>query len=186
MKINQLCILFCLVLVAAFSSCEPNNPYDTGPAYDVAGNLAKDSLKIVGYLDTAQIDSLYRIYDPSGVVIIVQEEGEGSRPIDGDMVYTDYIGSLMVDGVVFDTSIEQVAKDNDIYKENVKYETYGFVVLGQSSLPIGVSLGMRRLRSGSKARLVIPSPYGFQDSEVKAGVPPNSVVIYDISFRGMD
>lgn len=186
MKINQLCVLCCLVLVAAFSSCEPKNRFDTGPIYDEAGNLAKDSLKIVAYLDTAQVDSLYRIYDASGVVIIVQEEGEGSRPIVGDVAYIDYVGSLMVDGTVFDTSIEQVARENNLYNEDAKYGTYGFVVGGSSNLPVGVSLGIRRLRSGSKARLIIPSPYGYQDSEKKAGIPPNSVIMYDISFRRLD
>jgi FKBP-type peptidyl-prolyl cis-trans isomerase FkpA len=102
---KQLVILVGLVLLVAISSCEPTNPFATGPVYDSDANLAIDREKIDAYLDTARIDSLYRIHDPSGVIIIVQEEGNGSRPTGGNVVYTDYTGSLMSDGSVFDTSI---------------------------------------------------------------------------------
>ena len=68
-------LLFALFLVLTLSSCEAPNPFDQGPAYDYEGNLAIDRKKIAAYLDTAKIDSIYRIHDPSGVVIIVQKEG---------------------------------------------------------------------------------------------------------------
>ncbi|MEP0714188.1 MAG: FKBP-type peptidylprolyl isomerase, partial [Algoriphagus sp.] len=97
MSNSKLSILSFLLALVALSSCDTQNPFDTGPAYDVEGNLAKDSLLIVDYLKTAEIDSLYRIYDPSGVVIIVQKEGNGSRPLTGNAIFTNYIGSLMSD-----------------------------------------------------------------------------------------
>lgn len=183
MKINQLCILFSLIAVAIFSSCEPNNPYDRGPAYDAAGNLAKDSLLIVDYLETAEIDSLYRIHDPSGVVIIVQEEGEGSRPINGNTLHIDYTGSLLSDGVVFETTIEQVAKDNDIYDEDTPYRHFSFTLGG--SVITGWNIGFSRLRPGSKAKLIIPSPYGYQNVG-KGEIPPDAILIFDVAFKGMD
>lgn len=185
MKINQLCILFFVVLLAAFSSCEPNNPFNTGPAYDVTGNLKIDSAKIVSYLDTAKIDSLYRIHDPSGVVIIVQEEGDGTFPVHSNVVYTKYIGSLMADGTVFDTNIDLVAIEHDIYDEKRKYEPFGFVIGSQQVIP-GWEIAFKHLRSGSRARLVIPSPYAYQDSETKANIPANSILLFDVDFLGMD
>ena len=90
---RNLLVLFLFALVG-LSSCETTNPYNQGPAYDFEGNLAIDRKKIAAYLDTAKIDSIYRIHDPSGVVVIVQQEGKGSRPTNNTVVYTDYIGKV--------------------------------------------------------------------------------------------
>jgi FKBP-type peptidyl-prolyl cis-trans isomerase FkpA len=98
-------ILFLVLASVGFSACETTNPFNQGPAYDFEGNLATDRKKIAAYLDTAKIDSVYRIHDPSGVVVIVQEEGKGSRPTNNTVVYTDYIGKLMTTGTVFDLSL---------------------------------------------------------------------------------
>jgi len=180
---NLVIILF-LALIG-LSACETNNPYDTGPAYDGAGNLKIDSVKIVAYLDTAQIDSLYRIYDPSGVVIIVQEEGVGSRPTRGTVVYTNYTGSLMEDGTVFDTTVESVARKNDLWVEGDNYLPLKFSLELGEVIP-GWDIAFRRLRPGSKAVLVIPSPYGYQDMPNNSLIPANSVLRFDVDFLGID
>lgn len=174
-----------MVALIGFSACETNNPFDTGPVYDVAGNLKIDSAKIVAYLDTAQIDSLYRIYDPSGVVIIVQEEGVGSRPIAGTVVYTDYTGSLMEGGTVFDTSIESVARENSLFVEGRDYLPFSFALTSGNVIP-GWDIAFRRLRPGSKAVLIIPSPYGYQDRVNNSRIPANSVLRFDVDFLGID
>ncbi|PZX54703.1 FKBP-type peptidyl-prolyl cis-trans isomerase FkpA [Algoriphagus ratkowskyi] len=185
MSIYKLSIFSLLILVIAFSSCDTKNPYDTGPAYDIEGNLAKDSLLIAAYLKTAEIDSLYRIYDPSGVVIIVQKEGSGSRPITGNAVFTRYIGSLMSDGSVFDTNIQQVAIDNGLFVEGKKYDLLSFS-LGAGTVIQGWDIGFRRLRSGSKAQLIIPSTYAYRDAANNDRIPANSILIFEVDFKGME
>ncbi|RIW18156.1 FKBP-type peptidylprolyl isomerase [Algoriphagus lacus] len=182
--IKRLIPVFFLGLLALLS-CEPTNPFNTGPAYDVEGNLKIDSTKIVAYLDTAKIDSLYRIHDPSGVVVIVQEEGVGTRPTFNTVVYTDYTGSLMEDGSVFDTSIETVARENNIYVEGRKYNAFSFII-GSSGVIQGWDIAFRRLRPGSKAVLIIPSPYGYRNQSNSDRIPPNSVLIFDVDFLGID
>ncbi|MBN7814491.1 FKBP-type peptidyl-prolyl cis-trans isomerase [Algoriphagus pacificus] len=180
--------LFNFLLIGVFAAmiaCEPNNPFDTGPVYDVDGNLAIDSVKIAAYLDTAQIDSIYRIHDPSGVVIIVQEEGEGSRPTGGNIVRTDYTGLLMSDGSIFDTNNEIIARQNDLYVEGRTYNLFSFVV-GAGNVITGWDIAYRRMRPGTKARLIIPSPYGYRDSESNSRIPANSVLMFDVNFRGID
>ncbi|UCS94723.1 FKBP-type peptidyl-prolyl cis-trans isomerase [Echinicola marina] len=171
-----------LVLLAGMISCEPNNPYNIGPTYDAEKYLKIDSVKIAEYLEVAEIDSLYRIHDPSGVVIIVQEEGEGSRPEYGNQIYTDYVG-MLTDDTVFDTNIQSVAEDNGLHEEGDVYRPLSFE-LG-SGVVQGFSLGFRRLRSGSKAVLVIPSPYGYQSQE-RERIPENSVLVFEVDFLGMD
>lgn len=180
---NSIFALFILTL--AFSSCDQKNPFDRGPAYDVSGNLAKDSLLIAEYLKTADIDSLYRIHDRSGVVIIVQEEGTGSRPTSGNAIYTNYIGSLMSDGSVFDTNIEQLARDNNLFVEGRDYGLFTFL-LGSGTVIQGWDFAFRRLRSGSKAQFIIPSSFAYRDSPANDRIPPNSVLIFDIDFKGLD
>lgn len=174
-----------LVSIVSFLSCEPNNPFSTGPTYDVDGNFTIDSLKIVQFLDTARIDSLYRIHDPSGVVIIVQEDGIGSRPTSGNVVYSDYTGSLMEDGSVFDTSIESIARDNNIFIEGRKYNIFNFV-LGSGSVITGWDIGFRRVRPQTKGKMIIPSPFAYRDQTSNSLIPPNSVLIFDFDFKGID
>lgn len=50
----------------------------------------------------------------------------------------------------------------------------------------GFSLGFKRLRSGAKATIIIPSPYGYQDNEDVIRVPANSVLVFDVDFLGLD
>jgi FKBP-type peptidyl-prolyl cis-trans isomerase FkpA len=178
-----------LILLSAFllglASCEPTNPFATGPLYDEPANLAIDRKLIDTYLANTKIDSLYRIHDPSGVIVIVQKEGSGTRPTGGTVVYTDYIGSLMSDGSVFDTSSEDVARENNIYVENRDYGIFNFV-LGTGGVILGWDIGFRRLRPGAIAKIIIPSPYGYRSATNNTKIPPNSVLIFEVDFRGID
>lgn len=154
--------------------------------YDEAGNLAIDSAKIAEYLLTAEYDSLYRIHDPSGVVVIVQEEGTSSRPSATNTVHANYTGMLL-DGTVFDTNIEAVAKEHDIYDEEREYRISSFPLLpSNQGGPIpGFTRGFLRMRSGSKGIIIIPSPYGYRDQEMD-GIPANSVLVFEVDFLGFD
>jgi FKBP-type peptidyl-prolyl cis-trans isomerase FkpA len=175
-----------LLLSIVLFSCNTEPPNFGGPRYDEVGNLALDRVKIEEYLETADYDSLYRIHDPSGVVIIVQEEGSGSRPSSNNTVYTNYVGKLL-DGTVFDTNIEAIAIENNIYDEEREYRIYPFALIpAQQGGPItGFSIGFSRLRSGSKAVLIIPSPYAYRDQESE-DIPANSVLVFEVDFLGMD
>lgn len=181
--IKKVLPVFFLGLIALFS-CEPTNPFNIGPVYDYEGNLAKDRVKIDAYLDTAKIDSIYRIHDPSGVVIIVQEEGAGSRPITNSVIYTDYTGFLMEDGTVFDTSYENVAIDNDIFDENRDYIPLRFI-LNTNQVIFGWDIAFNRIRPKTKAVFVIPSPLAYRDNEENR-IPPNSILVFNIDFLGLD
>ncbi|HLU89886.1 MAG TPA: FKBP-type peptidyl-prolyl cis-trans isomerase [Cyclobacteriaceae bacterium] len=174
-----------LILSIAFSSCD-SQPNFGGPIYDEAGNLALDRVKIENYLLEADYDSLYRIHDPSGVVVIVQEEGNGSRPKTNNTVYINYVGKLL-DGTVFDTNLEAVAKQHGIFDEEQAYRIFSFPLASSAQggpIP-GFNIGFSRLRSGSKAVLIIPSPYAYRDRESE-DIPANSVLVFEVDFLGMD
>lgn len=182
MKKRNIFILFLLGLIAVWS-CTPRNPFG-GPVYDFAGNLKTDSLLIVDFLKTAPIDSIYRIHDASGVVIIVQEEGSGIKPSVGNLIYCNYTGTLL-DGAVFDTNNESVARENNIFDENREYRIFQFT-LGGSEAIRGFDVGFLNLKSGSKGVIIIPSPWGYQDRTTVDRVPANSVLVFEVEFLGLD
>ena len=181
---RNLLVLFLFALVG-LSSCETTNPYNQGPAYDFEGNLAIDRKKIAAYLDTAKIDSIYRIHDPSGVVVIVQQEGKGSRPTNNTVVYTDYIGKVMATGTVFDTSYEAVARVKNTFVEGRVYSPLSFVV-GSATVITGWDIAFKRLRPTSKATIIIPSPYGYSSQKNNDKIPENSILIFQVDFLGID
>jgi len=181
---RNLLVLFLFALVG-LSACETPNPYNQGPAYDFDGNLAIDRKKIAAYLDTAKIDSIYRIHDPSGVVVIVQKEGKGSRPTNNTVVYTDYIGKVMATGTVFDTSYEAIARLKNLFVEGRVYAPLSFVV-GTATVITGWDIGFKRLRPTSKATIIIPSPYGYSNQKNNPKIPENSILVFQVDFLGID
>lgn len=181
---RNLLVLFLFALVG-LSACETTNPYNQGPVYDFEGNLTIDRKKIAAYLDTAKIDSIYRIHDPSGVVVIVQQEGKGSRPTNNTVVYTDYLGKVMATGTVFDTSYESIARVKNIFVEGRVYAPLSFVV-GTATVITGWDIGFKRLRPTSKATIIIPSPYGYSNQKNNDKIPENSILIFKVDFLGID
>ena len=181
---RNLLVLFLFALVG-LSACETTSPFNQGPVYDFDGNLATDRKKIAAYLDTAKIDSIYRIHDPSGVVVIVQKEGKGSRPTNNTVVYTDYIGKVMATGTVFDTSYESIARAKNLFVEGRVYAPLSFVV-GTATVITGWDIGFKRLRPTSKATIIIPSPYGYSNQKNNDKIPENSILIFQVDFLGID
>jgi FKBP-type peptidyl-prolyl cis-trans isomerase FkpA len=90
----------------------------------------------------------------------------------------------METGAVFDTNIESVARDKNIFVEGNKYTTLSFLV-GEGRVISGWEIGFKRLRPGSKAIIIIPSPWGYRDQE-KNLIPENSVLAFDVNFKGID
>lgn len=179
-KLSSLFYLFILVIIGYGCNSAPT-PF--GPVYDVEGNLAKDAEIIADFLKTAEIDSLYRIHDPNGVVIIVQEEGTGVKPSEFRLIYTNYSGRLL-NGTMFDTNNEDLAKENEIWDANRLYRIFQFT-LGSGEAIQGFNIGFRQLKSGSKAILIIPSPWAYRDQE-RDRIPANSVLMFEVDFLGWE
>ncbi len=187
MKKSSIAVLFFVLILAV--SCDNQMGGFGAPMYDREGNLAIDRVRIAEYLETAPYDSLYRVHDPAtGVVLIVQEEGEGSRPRFGNVVYTNYTGSL-TNGTVFDTNLEDVARANDIYNEARNYDIFTFFLgqpASQGGAIEGFSQGFRMMRSGGKGVIIIPSPLGYQDNPNLPSIPENSILLFEVELLGFD
>lgn len=179
MKILKTILL--LILTAFIYSCET---MQFAERYNPDQYLALELPIIASYLETAPYDSLYRIHDPQGVVIIVQEEGTGARPISNTMVYTNYVGKLL-DGTVFDTNIRAVAEEHGLHTEDRTYVPFDFPI-DRGRAVEGFSIGFKHLRSGSKAVLIIPSKWAYRNEDRGERLPPNSILVFEVEFLGID
>jgi len=102
----------------------------------------------------------------SGLMYVIIDEGEGDFATDGNVVTVHYSGYLE-DGTKFDSSVE-------------KDEPFSFVV-GNKQVISGWDEGVKFLKKGGKARLVIPPSLGYGD--ISAGkIPPNSTLVFDVEL----
>lgn len=88
----------------------------------------------------------------------------------GDNVSADYIGSN--NGKVFDTSIESIAKENNLSMPNRTYEPLSFTV-GKGELIKGLDEGVVGMKVGETKTLVIPpdQAYGPKNPQLIQTIP---------------
>lgn len=70
-----------------------------------------------------------------------------------DKVFVDYIGKFE-DGELFDTSFEQLAKENDLYQEGRPYEPLSFVI-GEGGMIAGFENGVLDMKVGETKSIII-------------------------------
>ena len=94
------------------------------------------------------------------IALILLSGCVGQRTVKtGDNVSMDYVGSLQ-DGTVFDTSIESVAKANNLYSPEREYTPLNFTV-GKPSVIQGFSDGVIGMKVGETKILTIPPEKGY-------------------------
>lgn len=118
--------------------------------------------------------------EESGLIVIINKEGMGNKPKAGDTVVVNYTGMLL-DGKVFDTNLENVAKSNNIYQEGRPYEPFKFP-LGMGMVIPGWEEGISKLKKGSKARFIIPSSIAYGAKGAPPVIPPFSTLIFDVEL----
>jgi peptidylprolyl isomerase len=102
----------------------------------------------------------------SGLMYVIIEEGEGDFATDGNVVKVHYSGYLE-DSTKFDSSVE-------------RDEPFSFVI-GNKQVLAGWDEGIKLLKTGGKARFVIPPSLGYGD--ITAGkIPPNSTLVFDVEL----
>ncbi|HSF52658.1 MAG TPA: FKBP-type peptidyl-prolyl cis-trans isomerase [Algoriphagus sp.] len=97
----------------------------------------------------------------------------------GDTVTVNYTGRLLSDEV-FDSSIEQVAKDNEIYQTGREYKPLTFPN-GLGGFLTGFEFGISKMKPGEKATVIFPSGMGY-GSNPREGIPANSPLIFEIEL----
>lgn len=139
------------------------------------GQLDEDVEQIDAYLSENNINAQQT---ESGLRYVIKKEGSGKKPSSGDTVKVEYTGKLL-NGEVFDSSIESVAKENDIYNEGRTYEPLEFVHDQGMMIP-GFDEGVAYLGEGGEAQLFIPSPLGYGERAAGEKIQPFSILVFDI------
>ena len=106
-------------------------------------------------------------------------------------IYINYTGKLL-NGLVFDTSIERVAKDNGLYSATRTYEPvqihwgeeYTDITMGsdKSSIIEGFALTLWQMRAMEKGVGVFYSNLGYQYSGSGASIPGYAPLIFEIEI----
>ncbi|MEX0883811.1 MAG: FKBP-type peptidyl-prolyl cis-trans isomerase [Cyclobacteriaceae bacterium] len=120
----------------------------------------------------------------SGLFYVIEEEGAGEQVEQGNKISVNYTGYVL-DGTVFDTSLESKAKESNTYKEERPYEPFSFEV-GKGMVIPGWDEGLQLLKNGSKAKFLIPSPLAYGPSQRGEVIKPNSVLIFDVEVTDVE
>ncbi len=117
-----------------------------------------------------------------GVYVIVKTQGTGAVAAKGKTIGLNYTGSLL-NGKVFDTSLEDVAQENDLYNAQRPYTPLEFAV-GQGQVIPGMDNAVTGMKIGTKATLVIPSKsaYGSRNTPT---IPAFSTLVFDIEVMSV-
>jgi FKBP-type peptidyl-prolyl cis-trans isomerase len=119
----------------------------------------------------------------SGLIIVERVKGNGKKPQNGQKVKVNYTGKLL-DGKVFDTSIEADAKAAGVYNPQRPYQPFEFT-LGAGQVIRGWDEGISQLSVGSKATLIIPSALGYGPQDMGI-IPPNSTLVFEVELVGFN
>jgi FKBP-type peptidyl-prolyl cis-trans isomerase FkpA len=116
----------------------------------------------------------------SGLKYKITKAGLKPRPLDGDTVYVNYTGHNL-QGKLFDTSIEAVAKEGGLQQPGRTYEPISFP-LGKKGVIAGWEEGLLLLKEGSKATFLIPSKLAYGANVAGPDIPAFSTLMFDVEL----
>ena len=139
--------------------------------------LKKDTQAIDNYLEEHNITAQST---ESGLRYVIDQPGQGKVPQNGQKVKVNYTGRTLA-GKVFDTSLEEIAKENNLYKEGKKYEPLEFS-LGAHQVIRGWDEGVALLKKGAKAKFFIPSTLAYSKQAAGEHIKDNEILIFDVEL----
>ncbi len=116
----------------------------------------------------------------SGLYYVITKEGKGPNAKAGQTISADYTGKLL-NGTVFDSSVESVAKETGTYNAQRPYDQKFEFPLGAGRVIPGWDEGFQLMNKGSKATLIIPSNLAYGSRGV-GPIPPNSSLVFDVEL----
>jgi peptidylprolyl isomerase len=117
----------------------------------------------------------------SGLYYQVLKEGEGPKPAEGQTVLTNYSGYL-VDGTLFDSSVESVAKEGGKYNPQRTYEPFPVQVGPQARVIAGWKEALSMMQVGDTYKLIIPPELGYGARGAGGVIPPNAWLIFEVEM----
>ena len=99
---------------------------------------------------------------PSGLVFIVEQEGEGAMPADTDRVQLMYTGRFY-DGTVFDATGSPIS-------------------FGVNEVTPGFSEGLKLMKPGGRYRIVMPASLGYGPDGIPGAIPGNAALDFTVEL----
>ncbi len=85
---------------------------------------------------------------------------------EGDFILIDHVGKVKETGDVFDTTLEETAKEEKMYKEGEIYEPK-LVVIGEGWVLKALDEGLKTLEIGKTEKIEIPPEKGFGERDAE-------------------
>ena len=104
----------------------------------------------------------------SGLVYIIEKEGEALKPKEKDKLSVHYTGTFRASGDKFDSSVD-------------RGEPMDFTYKVQRMVP-GFEEGLSMLGKGGKAKIVIPYYQAYGAKGRPGGIPPYSDLVFDLEM----
>lgn len=108
---------------------------------------------------------------PSGLVYIIEKEGEGPKATEGMKMSVHYRGTFRHDGKQFDASYDRGQPMDFTYKVN-------------RMIP-GFEEGLGMVGKGGKAKLIIPYFQAYGKNGRPGAIPPYSDLVFDIEIMNI-
>src|SRR5260221_11608955 len=130
----------------------------------------KNSIKMDIFLKEKNITAMKT---PSGLRYIITKPGKGENAKDGQTAKVNYAGYLL-NGKYFDTSIETLAKEKNIYQQGKGYAPYP-VPVGQGKVIKGWDEALKLMNKGCKMTVYVPSPLAYGSQKRSEDIIENSI-----------
>jgi FKBP-type peptidyl-prolyl cis-trans isomerase FkpA len=137
--------------------------------------LAKDSVIIANFLKEKNITAMST---PSGLRYVITKPGKGENGKPGQTAKVNYAGYLL-NGKYFDTSIESVAKEKNLFQQGRNYAPYP-VTIDQTSVIQGWHEALKLMNKGCKMTVYIPSSLGYGKQRKGQDIIEDSVLAFDM------
>ncbi len=138
--------------------------------------LAKDTVTIDAYLKEKNIVAKTT---PSGLRYLITKPGKGPNVKPGQQVSIHYAGYLM-NGKYFDTSIEKVAKEQNLNRPGPFQPIQLSAATGQV-IP-GWDEALLLMNKGSKMMVWIPSTLAYGPNKRSEDIIENSILIFEMEL----
>lgn len=135
-----------------------------------AAQLAKDDKAIADYLSANHIQATKT---PSGVYMVIHQQGSGDAPKEGQMVSINYTGKTL-NGKAFDSNTDSSAQ---VMHHPLKPLQF---MAGRHQMIQGMDDGIMQLNKGAKATLYIPSSLGYGPNGNPPVIKENEDLIFDV------
>jgi FKBP-type peptidyl-prolyl cis-trans isomerase FkpA len=107
---------------------------------------------------------------PSGLWIVMNEPGTGERIENGDRVTFTFESRLLEGTPCYSAGADDPKR----------------IIVGQGGVESGVEEGLRLLKNGSEATLIIPPHLAHGNFGDRDRIPGNSVLIYHLKVMGVE